>query len=102
MKIVPMADESGVSAVSVTDEIKTKLPQPKKPHTLFYTTDDDRLVRGGPQPEGTRIQSGGETRRRTCPQIRLEPNHTRTTERKLCPKKFNNLKTRLRSRNDGE
>ena len=36
------------SALSVTDEVKVKLPEPRKPNTLFYATDDGRLVRDDP------------------------------------------------------
>lgn len=36
------------SAMAVADEIKTKLPQPKKPTSLFFVTDEGALVRNNP------------------------------------------------------
>ena len=44
--VEPASGEAG--ALKVTDEITTKLPQTKKPSSLFYMTDDGRLVREDP------------------------------------------------------
>jgi len=45
-KIAPANGDA--SAISVTDEIKVKLPEARKANTLFYSTDDGRLVRDDP------------------------------------------------------
>lgn len=39
----------GDGTFAITDDISTKLPTPKKGHTLFYATDDGRLVRDNPE-----------------------------------------------------
>lgn len=36
------------SAMSVIDEVRVKVPQAKRPNSLFYATDDGRLVREDP------------------------------------------------------
>jgi len=46
IKIAPANDDA--SALSVVDEVKVKLPEKRKPNTLFYATDDGRLVRDDP------------------------------------------------------
>lgn len=40
------------TAVSVSDEVDPKFPKPTRDSTLFFTTDDDQLLRTNPrQPE---------------------------------------------------
>jgi len=39
----------GDGTFAITDDITTKLPVPNKGHTLFYATDDGRLVRENPE-----------------------------------------------------
>lgn len=39
----------GDGTFAITDDIKVKLPVPNKGHTLFYATDDGRLVRDNPE-----------------------------------------------------
>lgn len=45
-KIAPA--NADASALSVLDEVKVKLPEARKANTLFYATDDGRLVREDP------------------------------------------------------
>ena len=53
-KISPANSDAG--ALSVRDEIKSKLPQPKRSNTLFYSTDDGRLVREDPNQEDLKFE----------------------------------------------
>lgn len=47
LKLTPaMADGA---ALSVTDNIETKLPEAPKPNSIFYTTDEGQLVRENPE-----------------------------------------------------
>lgn len=49
LRISPVSGDG--QALSVRDEINVKLPQPKKPNTLFYATDDNCLVREDPNQQ---------------------------------------------------
>lgn len=42
-------------AFAVTDEVTTKLPMPKKGHTLFYATDEGVLVREDPNQQEMKL-----------------------------------------------
>ncbi len=46
LKVSPASGDG--SMLSIHDEITAKLPQPKKANTLFFATDDNRLVRNDP------------------------------------------------------
>lgn len=46
LKVSPASGDG--SAMSVSDEIKVKLPQPKKPRSLFFITENGVLVRKDP------------------------------------------------------
>lgn len=47
LKIEPFGD----GTFAITEDIATKLPVPNKGHTLFYATDDGRLVRDNPEQQ---------------------------------------------------
>jgi hypothetical protein len=49
LRISPLSGDG--HALSVRDEVTLKLPQARKPNTLFYATDDNCLVREDPHQQ---------------------------------------------------
>lgn len=49
------ADGDG-AAVAVIDDVDIKVPKPKRSSSLFYTTDDGRLVRDNPNQTEMQLQ----------------------------------------------
>ncbi len=49
------------SQVSVEDKIELKLPQPTKPKSIFYTTEEGQLVRENPEQPTLDLKVVGET-----------------------------------------
>lgn len=68
LKVSPANGDA--SAMSVQDEIKSKLPQPRKPNTLFYSTDDGRLVREDPNQKEMKFEVTTDNTTREIPDSR--------------------------------
>lgn len=47
LKLMPASADG--AALSVTDNIEIKLPEPPKANSIFYTTDEGQLVRENPE-----------------------------------------------------
>lgn len=54
LDIVPMTADGGT--VSVFDDVTVRLPKPKPQASVFYSTDDNRLVRNDPNQKEMTLQ----------------------------------------------
>ncbi len=50
VKVAP-ASKGATNVVMVESQVKTKLPEPERGMTIFYATEDNRLVRNDPKQQ---------------------------------------------------